>query len=349
VPKRKMNPDEIDIGIPVVARLIAEQFPQWARLPVTEVPSAGTDNAIYRLGEEMAVRLPRRPRTVAALAREQQWLPRLAPLLPLAVPVPLAHGAPGEGFPFPWSVYRWLDGENVAYEPDVDLPDAAVRLGRFVAALQRIDTAGGSPPSFRAEPVSALDDRVRAEIRGLAADGMVDPDLATAAWETAMATPAWEGPPCWVHADLSPFNLLACHGRLTAVIDFGGLGVGDPAIDMLPAWAWLTPQTRDLFRAEVKPDDATWSRGRGWSLALGLGAVNYYRVTNPVLAANNGRAIAQVIADYQRTALRGQRPRAPGRRARAVNLSESSRATARIKPATMPPLSAGISVQPSVR
>ena len=197
---------------------------------------------------------------------------------------------------------QWLDGENVADEPDVDLPDAAVRLGRFVAALQRIDTAGGPPPSFRAEPVSALDDRVRAEIRGLAADGMVDPDLATAAWETAMATPAWEGPPRWVHADLSPLNLLARHGRLTAVIDFGGLGVGDPAIDMLPAWAWLTPQTRDLFRAEVKPDDATWSRGRGWGLALGLGAVNYYRVTNPVLAANNGRAIAQVIADYQRTA-----------------------------------------------
>ena len=150
--------------------------------------------------------------------------------------------------------------------------------------------------------MSALDDRVRAEIRVLAADGMVDPDLATAAWETAMATPAWEGPPRWVHADLSPLNLLARHGRLTAVIDFGGLGIGDPAIDMLPAWAWLTPQTRDLFRAEVKPDDATWSRGRGWGLALGLGAVNHYRVTNPVLAANNGRAIAQVIADYQRTA-----------------------------------------------
>jgi Phosphotransferase enzyme family/Domain of unknown function (DUF1707) len=151
-----MNPDEIDIGTPVVGRLITEQFPHWAGLPITEVSSAGTDNAIYRLGEEMAVRLPRRPGPVAALAREQQWLPRLAPLLPLAVPVPLAQGAPGEGFPFPWAVYRWLDGENVADEPDVDLPDAAARLGRFVAALQRIDTAGGPPPTFRAKPVSVL-------------------------------------------------------------------------------------------------------------------------------------------------------------------------------------------------
>jgi aminoglycoside phosphotransferase (APT) family kinase protein len=301
MPNQKMNPDEIDVGTPVVGRLIAEQFPHWAGLPITEVSSASTDNAIYRLGEEMAVRLPRRPGPVAALAREQQWLPRLAPLLPLAVPVPLAQGAPGEGFPFPWAVYQWLDGENVADEPDVDLPDAAARLGTFVAALQRIDTAGGPPPTFRAKPVSALDDQVRAEIRDLPEDGMVDPELATAAWETAMAAPAWAGPPRWVHADLSPLNLLARHGRLTAVIDFGGLGVGDPAIDMLPAWTWLTPQTRDLFRAEVKPDDATWARGRGWGLALGLSAVHFYRVTNPVLAASSGRAIAQVIADYQRT------------------------------------------------
>lgn len=302
MPMRKMNPGEIEIGTAVVVRLIAEQFPHWAGLPVTQVRSAGTDNTIYRLGQDMAVRLPRRPGTVAALARELQWLPRLAPLLPLAVPVPLAQGAPGEGFPFPWAVYRWLDGENVADEPDVDLPAAAVRLGAFVAALQRIDTEGGPPPSFRGGPVSALDDRVRTEIRDLAADGMVDPGLATAAWQTAMAAPAWAGPPRWVHADLSPLNLLARHGRLTAVIDFGGVGVGDPAVDMLPAWTWLTPQARDLFRGEVKPDDATWARGRGWGLALGLGAVHHYRVTNPVLATTSGRAVAQVLADCQRTA-----------------------------------------------
>jgi len=297
-----MDPDEIDISIAVVARMIARQFPQWVDLPVTAAPSAGTDNAIYRLGGDMAVRLPRRAGTVAALARELQWLPRLGPLLPLAVPVPLAEGTPGEGFPFPWAVYRWLDGENVAGEPGVDLSDAAVRLGRFVAALQRIDTAGAPPPTFRAEPVSTLDDRVRTQIRDLAADGTVDPGLATAAWETAIAAPAWEGPPRWVHADLSPLNLLARHGRLSAVIDFGGLGVGDPAIDLLPAWAWLTPHTRDLFRAEIRPDDATWARGRGWGLALGLGAVHRYRVANPVLAASNGHAIAQVLADHQRTA-----------------------------------------------
>jgi aminoglycoside phosphotransferase (APT) family kinase protein len=297
----KMNPDEVDIDCPTVVRLIARQFPQWAGLPITAVRSAGTDNAIFRLGDDMAVRLPRRPGVVATMAREQRWLPRLAPLLPLAIPRPLAEGVPGEGYPFPWSVFLWLDGENVVDEPDVDLPDAAVRLGKFVAALQRIDAAGGPPPLFRGGPVGALDDRVRIQIRDLGADGTVDPGLATAAWETALAAPAWQGPPRWVHADLSPMNLLARHGTLTAVIDFGGLGIADPAIDMLPAWAWLTPQTRDLFRAQVEADDATWARGRGWGLSLALGAVHYYRATNPVMAANGERAISQIIADYQRT------------------------------------------------
>lgn len=292
-----MNPGEIDIDATVVGRLIAQQFPRWASLPVTEVRSAGTDNATYRLGDQMVVRLPRLPRSVPNLAKEQRWLPRLAPMLPLAIPLPLAQGGPGEGFPFPWAVYRWLDGQNAADDPGLDLPEAAAQLGRFVAALQRINAAGG-PPSFRAGPLSALDDRVRTEIGELGADGIVDPGLATAAWETALAAPAWNGPPRWVHADLNPMNLLARQGRLTAVIDFGELAAGDPAIDLLPAWSWLTPQTRGLFRAEVKTDDATWERGRGWGLGLGLGAVHYYRVTNPVLAATGKHAITQALADY---------------------------------------------------
>jgi aminoglycoside phosphotransferase (APT) family kinase protein len=172
-------------------------------------------------------------------------------------------------------------------------------LDRFVAALERIDATGG-PPSFRGGPVSMLDDRVRGEIRDLGADGTINPDLATAAWETALAAPAWDGDPVWVHADLSPLNLLARHRRLTAVIDFGGLGLGDPAIDMLPAWSWLTAQTRGLFRAGARADDATWTRGRGWGLGLGLGAAHFYPASNRALAAIGRHAIAEVIADYQR-------------------------------------------------
>ena len=291
---------EPHIDTPLVCRLIAAQFPRWAGLPITRVPSAGTDNAIYRLGDDMAVRLPRRPWVAATLTKEQDWLPRLAPFLLLAVPVPLAPGTPGQGFPFPWGVYQWLDGSNAADEPDIDLPDAAVRLGRFVAALERIDTTGG-PPSFRGGPVSMLDDRVRGEIRALGADGTLDPGLATAAWETALAAPEWDGDPVWVHADLSPLNLLVRHRRLTAIIDFGGLGLGDPAIDMLPAWEWLTAPTRGLFRAETRADDATWARGRGWGLGLGLGAANFYRHSNPAVAAIGRHAISEAITDYQGT------------------------------------------------
>ncbi|MGI9008414.1 MAG: phosphotransferase [Streptosporangiaceae bacterium] len=209
--------------------------------------------------------------------------------------MPLAHGLQAEGFPFPWSVYRWLDGENVGNGPEVDLPDAAVRLGRFVAALQRIDPNGGPPPPFRGGPVSGLDDRVRREIRDLGSAGAVDQELVTAAWETAVAAPAWDRAPVWVHTDLYSGNLLARHGRLTGVIDFGGLGVSDPAVDMLPAWAWLTAETRGLFRAEIKVDDATWARGRGWALSLGIGAAHFYQLTDPVLAAVGRHAIAEVV------------------------------------------------------
>jgi aminoglycoside phosphotransferase (APT) family kinase protein len=302
VPKPKMNPDEIAIGLPLVARLVAAQFPDWGHLPLTEVRSAGTDNMIYRLGGDLALRLPCRPAAAAEAARYRRWLPQLAPHLPLAVPVPLAYGAPGEGFPFPWLVCRWLDGHNVIDEPDVELPDAAARLGRFVAALQRIDATGGPPPTFRSGPLSMLNDRVRGEIRDLGADGTINPQRVTAAWESALAAPAWDRAPVWVHADLNPLNLLARQHRLTAVIDFGGLGVGDPAIDLQPAWAWLTADTRSLFRAQASPDDATWARGRGWALGLGLGAVHYYRGSNPVLAATGHHAIAEALADYQHTA-----------------------------------------------
>ena len=291
-----MHPDDISIGLPLVAGLIAAQFPQWRRLSLTEVRSAGTDNALYRLGGDLAVRLPRRRSVAAEADRLQRWLPRLAPHLPLAVPIPVARGVPGDGFPFPWLVCQWLDGQDVADEPGVDLADAAVRLGRFVAALHRIDATGAPPTPFRGGPLSTLDERVRGEIADLGADGTIDQRLVAAAWDCALAAPAWDRAPVWVHADLSPLNLLARQHRLAAVIDFGGLGAGDPAVDLLPAWSWLTGPARSQFRAQVKPDDATWARGRGWALGLALGAVRYYRDTNPALAASGQHAITEILA-----------------------------------------------------
>ncbi|KMO94156.1 aminoglycoside phosphotransferase family protein [Streptomyces roseus] len=293
----KMHPDEVDTDEALVGRLVAAQFPRWAGMPVRKVRSAGTDNAMYRLGEDMSVRLPRIPGAEGQVAKEQRWLPHLAPHLPLDVPVPLGQGVAGEGYPFAWSVYRWLDGENLFDEPLSGLHDAAAGLGRFVAALRRVDTTG-APRSFRGGPVGAEDAGVRAAIRDLGADGTLDAEAATAAWEAAVRVPQWEGAPVWLHGDLLPGNVLGHRGRLSAVIDFGCVGVGDPACDVMAAWTLLSAGTREVFREAAGVDDATWARGRGWALRFGLTAEHHYRVSNPVLARVAHRAAAEAIADH---------------------------------------------------
>ncbi|MER7833432.1 aminoglycoside phosphotransferase family protein [Streptomyces sp. NPDC095602] len=296
MPGRKMHDDELDIDAGLVGRLVAARFPRWADLPVTPVPPAGTDNAMFRLGDDLVVRLPRVPGAARQVAKEQRWLPRLAPCLPLAVPVPVGRGEPGEEFPLPWSVLRWLDGADAYDEPLTDLEGAAKALGGFVRALRGADATGG-PPSFRGGPVRGRDAEVRAAIRDLGADGTVDGDAAAGAWEAVLRLPQWEGRPVWLHSDLLPGNLLGRDGALTAVIDFGGLGVGDPACDLMAAWTVLTADTREVFRAAADVDDATWARGRGWALCFGLMAEHYYRVRNPVLAAVGHRAVVEALAD----------------------------------------------------
>jgi aminoglycoside phosphotransferase (APT) family kinase protein len=297
----KMHADEVDTDVSLVGRLLAAQFPQWADLPIRPVPSAGTDNALYRLGDDMAVRLPRLLAATGQVDKEHRWLPRLAPLLPLAIPVPLAQGAPGEGYPWHWSVYRWLAGENATIERLADPRQAATELAQFIAALQRIDPTGGPPPgahnSFRGVPLEMRDPETRAAIATL--HGTLDAGALTAAWEAALQAPAWRGPPVWIHGDLQSGNLLAQHGRLRAVIDFGCLGVGDPACDLQVAWNLLSAETRHVFRAALAVDDATWARGRGWALSVGLVALPYYQSTNPVLAGISRRAIAQALPDHR--------------------------------------------------
>ncbi|MGN9758879.1 aminoglycoside phosphotransferase family protein [Streptomyces sp. SD31] len=299
----KMHADELDIDATLVARLVAEQFPRWAGLPVTRVASAGTDNAMYRLGADLVVRLPRLPGGARQIDTEHRWLPHLAPCLPLPVPTPLAKGEPGAGYGLPWGVYEWLDGENSYDAPLVELPEAAEQLGRFVAALREVDAVGG-PPSWRGDPVGKHDDYVRTAIRDLGAAGVLNPEVATAAWEETLRLPQWDAAPVWLHGDLLPGNLLTSAGRLTAVIDFGGLGVGDPAADTIAAWAVFDAATRDVFRAAAEVDDATWARGRGWALCFGLMAEHYYgglcgNGTNPVLARVGMRAVGEVLAEYR--------------------------------------------------
>ena len=298
----KMHADEVDTDVTLVRRLLAAQFPRWADLPIEPVRPFGTDNANYRLGDDMVVRLPRRERTSRTLEKERQWLPRLAPLLPLAVPVPLAAGMPGEGYPFTWSVYTWLRGENATGERISDRGQLATDLAEFIAALQRIATTDGPPPGehnfFRGEPLARRDVETRAAIAAL--DGKIDVDAVSAAWEEALRSPEWQRAPVWVHGDLDARNLLVANGRLSAVIDFGGLGVGDPACDVMVVWKVLTADTRHIFRTALAVDEATWARSRGWALSQALIALPYYSLeTNAVLVQEAQRWMAEVLADQQ--------------------------------------------------
>ncbi|MFD5404876.1 aminoglycoside phosphotransferase family protein [Streptomyces griseorubiginosus] len=292
----KMHADELDIDTELVHGLIADQFPRWGELPVCRVESAGTDNAMFRLGDDMVVRLPRLPGGGHQVESEHRWLPLLAPRLPLAVPEPLAKGEPGRGYTLPWGVYRWLDGDNAYDSPLTELPDAAVELGRFVSALRAVDPTGG-PASYRPGPLHLFDDGTRQAIQDLGAAGLLDANRATALADEAGRLPGWDGAPVWLHADLLPGNLLSVDGRLTAVIDFGCLGVGEPTADTLPAWTVFTGESRRLFREAAEFDDATWERGRAWALCWGVGAVHYYRGgKNPVLAEVGQRAIDEALA-----------------------------------------------------
>jgi len=295
-----MHVDEVDTDVSLVIRLLTTQFPQWADLPIEPVTSAGTDNALYRLGADMVVRLPRIHWANEQVEKERRWLPKLAPFLPLAIPVPIAKGEPGEGYPWHWSVYRWLEGENATIERIANPLQTAIDLAQFIAALQRIDATGGPPPGphnfYRGEPLAMRDTRTRDAIATL--QGAIDVDAVTAVWNAAVEAPAWRGSPVWLHGDLQSGNLLVVQGRLNAVIDFGGLGVGDPACDVMATWMFLSAATRDAFRAALEVDEATWARGRGWALSVGLIALPYYQTTNPALAGIARRAIHEAIADY---------------------------------------------------
>jgi aminoglycoside phosphotransferase (APT) family kinase protein len=285
-----MHADELHTDVGLVRALLEGQFPHWATLPIERVSSSGTVNALYRLGDDMVVRLPRMDWGIGAVDRELRWLPPLAPLLPVEIPVPLAKGAPAEGYPWEWGIYPWLEGET----PAAGEGSLARDLARFVRALHVVKPADG-PPAGRGAALARWDEPTRAALVEL--QGIVDTEAAGALWDAALRTPGWSAPPVWIHGDLMPANLLVRDGRLTGVIDWGGFGVGDPAVDLMPAWNMLEAAGREVFRAELDVDDETWTRGRGWALWTGLLALPYYKETNPELAENARYRIGEVLAD----------------------------------------------------
>lgn len=258
---------DVMITTSLVAALIAEQFPAWADLPLRPVEVDGWDNRTFRLGEDMAVRLPSGEDYAAQIDKEHRWLPVLASQLPLPIPELLGRGNPGDLFPWPWSVRRWLPGEPATRERVNDVPALAADLAAFLSRLAHADTAGGPPPGahnfFRGAPLSVYDGETRSAIAALGPS--IDGLRARSLWDAAVST-TWDRPGVWLHGDVTPSNLLAIDGRLSAVIDFGCCGVGDPACDLAVAWTAFWGNSREVFRDGVAADDQTWSRARGWAL-----------------------------------------------------------------------------------
>ncbi|WP_330434062.1 aminoglycoside phosphotransferase family protein [Streptomyces sp. NBC_00825] len=285
------------IDAALARRLVDRQFPQWAGLRLKLLDPAGSDHVIYRLGEKLSVRLPRHAGAIGQARKESEWLPRLAPHLPLAIPVPVEVGDPGFGYPWPWAVSRWLDGEVATTAALAGSSRAAVQLAEFLTALQNF-----APESFPDEKAredltaGSLAERDRATRAAIAeVDGVFDAAAMTELWDAALGAPDWGRPPVWFHGDFHTGNLLTVDGRLSAVIDFGGLGIGDPACDLTVAFTLMSAASRAVFRAALGVDDATWARGRGWALATALNAYTSYAAVDPRVAAQTTRQIAEAL------------------------------------------------------
>ena len=289
----------MEIDTALIARLIGSQFPRWSSLPITAAEPNGWDNRTFRLGPDLLVRVPSAQSYAAQVPKEHRWLPVLAPRLPLPIPVPVAMGQPGEGYPWNWSIYRWLDGVPASTATIDDLTVFAETLANFLVCLQRINATGGPPPGphnfFRGGPLETYDAETRNAIA--AVSDLIDVELATAVWEAGLSA-TWDGVPVWVHGDVAAGNLLIRDGRLAAVIDFGSSGIGDPACDVTIAWTFLSGNSREAFQVALPLDAATWARGRGWALwkALITYAGNLER--DPVAALSARRVIDDVLAEH---------------------------------------------------
>lgn len=283
------------IDVSLVRHLLAVQFPHWAELPVRPIRPSGWDNRTFRLGDDMLVRLPSAEPYAGQVEKEQYWLPKLAAKLPLAIPSPLALGHPALGYPWHWSVYRWIEGEPATTARIDDMTAFGGDLARFMAALHAVDAsegpAAGRHNFHRGGLLSTYDVETRRAIAKLG--GKAETEAATAIWETAIAT-TWRKRPAWVHGDLAPGNLLVNDGHLCAVIDFGNLGVGDFACDLAIAWTFLSDDCRTVFDTALSLDAADWARGRGWALWKALISLTR-NVDGPAIDADEAQLVFERV------------------------------------------------------
>ena len=289
---------EVAVTADLVRRLLAGQHPDLAHLPV-EFLANGWDNVMFRVGPELAARLPRRALGAQILVHEQRWLPLLAPRLPLPIPYPERIGHPAHGYPWPWSIVLYLPGEPAATADRLDLPLAADAIAGFLGALHLPAPADAPPNPFRGVPLAQRAENFRKHLDTLA--GQVDRAAVLGLWEDALAAPAFAGPPVWLHGDLHPANILVRDGRVTGIIDFGDITAGDPAVDLSVAWmllpASLAAAFRDAYQAyrgAAAADAALWRRARGWALNHALACLAN-SADNPLINGIGARTLRAVL------------------------------------------------------
>ncbi len=299
VPDLGPVPIRLPVDEGLVQSLVTAQFPQWSGLPIRRVADEGWDNRTFHLGAELMVRVPSAQEYALAVEKEQRWLPVLAPQLPLPIPEPVAQGVPGEGYPFPWSVYRWLPGDPVNREDVTDLTGFATTLADFLTALRAVDTTDAPAPGlhnwYRGGTLLTYAAQLEADVETLA--DVISADAVTEIWQSALAA-TWDGEPVWFHGDVATGNLLQRDGALAAVIDFGTCGAGDPACDLAIAWTLLTGESRALFRDRLGVDPGEWARGRGWALWKAL-AVHASYVRDGESDPTSRRVLDELIAEHQ--------------------------------------------------
>lgn len=293
---------DIDIDETLVRSLLVEQHPDLSELALTPL-AFGWDNVIFRLGDELTVRLPRRGAAAGLVENEQRWLPGLARVLPLPVPEPVRTGRPAEGYPWSWTVGRWIAGTVAADTPLSDPGREAHLLGRFVAALHRPAPPDAPMNPFRGHPVAQLTKRFEHNVAQLSG---IDADRVRDAWGTVSVADEWRGPPLWLHGDLHAANILVSDGRVSGVIDFGDITAGDPATDLAVAWMLFEEPARDRFRrsadssdpdgAHSGDDDATWQRAAAWALHFAVMFL-LHSADNPRLHRMGDSLLTRVLDD----------------------------------------------------
>lgn len=294
--------DNPEITLSLVTDLIKEQFPQWAHLSIKPVEFGGHDNRTFRLGQEMSIRLPSATEYALKVQKEQTWLPILAPHLSFSIPQPLAMGHPTKHYPWNWSVYKWIEGAsaNLVLVDEPDLQQIAVSLAQFLNELYTIDATGGpvtGPHNFyRGASPLVYDAQTKSAIAQL--QDSIDVNAATTVWEKAISS-TWSKSPVWIHGDLSAGNILLKNGRLAAVIDFGGMGTGDPACDLVIAWTFLTKESRNIFRSHLPLDPDTWARARGWALWKALITLAPLKDKTSLEALKQKHIIQEIIREHK--------------------------------------------------